>query len=59
MIASCPPDYLLTTKILTRKGSKDHQSKKRKEENNISPRNRKACRSISTALLLIIYINHY
>jgi hypothetical protein len=38
--------------MLTRKSSISHEAKRRKEEKkNISPRNVKACHSISTALL--------
>jgi hypothetical protein len=40
------------SKFLTRKSSGGHQAKRRKEEKkNLSPRNRKACHSTSTALL--------
>jgi hypothetical protein len=39
-------------KFLTRKSSSGgHQAKRRKEGKNLSPRNRKACHSTSTALL--------
>jgi hypothetical protein len=40
-------------KILKRKSSGGHQAKKeeRREKINLSPRNRKACHSTSTALL--------
>jgi hypothetical protein len=45
-------------KLFTRKSSGGHQAKRRKEEKTLSPRNRKACHSVSTALLVarnIIY----
>jgi hypothetical protein len=36
---------------LTRKSSGDNQAKKKKKGKNLSPRDRKACHSMSTALL--------
>jgi hypothetical protein len=41
---------LVNNQFLTRKSSGGHQAKRRKEEKNLSPRDRKACHSISTAL---------
>jgi hypothetical protein len=43
------------------KNSISHQAKRRKEEKNRSPRNRKACHSVSTALLqsiLFLFLGH-
>jgi NACalpha-BTF3-like transcription factor len=44
-------EKLIQKYILTRKMNGGYQAKRRKEEINLSPRNMKACHSVSTALL--------
>jgi hypothetical protein len=50
--------FLLISKFLTIKSSGGHQARKRKKKGrkNLSPRNRKACHSISTAFLFLFLL---
>jgi hypothetical protein len=45
------PYFIKKLNILTRKSCIRHQAKRRQKKKNLSPRNRKACHSISTTLL--------